>query len=293
MAVTKKSLAAIVFTVLVWASAFPGIRAGLEGYSPGELALLRYIFASVTLAACTSIWPIRRPERTDLPGMVALGALGIAIYHLALNYGEQTVTAGAASFLIATSPVFATLLAYWFLDERLTAWGWVGIGISMVGVGLIAFGEAGGFRFDPGAFLVLGAAVSGACYFTLQKFYLSRYSPFALTAYAVWTGTVLMGLFLPGLLEEIPRASWQATASVAYIGVFPGALAYVTYAFVLSQMPVAVTTSFLYLVPVTAIPIAWIWLGEVPALLAVTGGLVALAGVIVVQKKGKVEKVEA
>ena len=293
MAVTRKSLAAIVFTVLVWASAFPGIRAGLEGYSPGELALLRYIFASLTLACCTFVWPLPLPRTKDLPGFVALGGLGIAIYHVALNYGEQTVTAGAASFLIATSPIFATLLAYWFLNERLTGWGWVGIAISMAGIGLIAFGEAAGVRIDPGAFLVLTASLSGAGYVTLQKLYLDRYSPFALTAYAVWTGTLLMMFFLPGVAQQLPEASWEATLSVAYIGIFPGALAYVTYAYVLSQMPVAVTTSFLYLIPVTAIPISWMWLGEVPTVVSVGGGLIALMGVIVVQKVGKVKEVES
>jgi drug/metabolite transporter (DMT)-like permease len=291
MPITNKSIGAIIFTVIIWASAFPGIRAGLEGYSPGALALLRYLFASLTLASCTVLWPIRLPRRADLPGLVALGGLGIAIYHVALNYGEQTVTAGAASFLIATSPIFATLLAYWFLNERLTGWGWVGIGISMVGIGFIAYGEASDVTFDPGAVLVLTASLSGAGYFTLQKFYLDRYSPFALTAYAVWAGTLLMIFFLPGLVEQVPEASWNASLAVAYIGVFPGALAYVTYAYVLSQMPVAVTTSFLYMIPVTAIPISWIWLGEIPTLLSIGGGLVALLGVIVVQKVGKVKQI--
>lgn len=293
MPTNKKSLGAIVFTVLVWASAFPGIRAGLEGYSPGELALLRYIFASLTLAVCILFRPLRSPRQEDIPGMAALGALGIAIYHVALNYGEQTVTAGGASFLIATSPVFATLLAYWFLNERLTRWGWMGILVSLIGIGFIAFGESASLGFDPGALLVLTASVSGAGYFTLQKFYLDRYTAFELTTYAVWTGTLFMMFFLPGVIHQIPRAPLEATAAVAYIGVVPGALAYVTYAYVLAQMPVSMTTSFLYLVPVLAIPISWVWLGEVPRLLAIGGGIVALVGVIIVQRKGRVEHLAA
>lgn len=290
MTLSRKSLTAILVTVLLWGSAYPGIRAGLSAYSPGELTLLRYLTASTTLAVCASVQPFRLPRWRDVPGLVALGALGFTIFHLALNYGEQTVTAGAASFLAATSPIFATLLASWFLDEQLTSWGWLGIALSLSGIALIALGEADGFGLDAGALLILLSAMSGAGYFTLQKSFLRRYSPLELTTYAVWAGTLLMGYFLPGLADQVTHASWDATLAVVYIGIFPGALAYVTYAYVLAQLPVSVTTSFLYLVPVMTLPIAWLWLGEVPAQLAVIGGLIALAGVVIVQRKGKNRK---
>ena len=293
MAISRKSLAAIGITVLLWGSAYPGIRAGLAAYSPGELTLLRYLFASLTLGAWACVQPLRLPRWRDVPALFALGALGFTIYHLALNYGEQTVTAGGASFLASTAPVFATLLAFWFLGEHLTRWGWIGIAVSLSGIALISLGEAGGLHFDLGALFVLLAAMSGAGYFTLQKFYLDRYSPFELTCYAVWAGTLLMGYFLPDLAGQIGQAPWEATLAVIYIGVFPGALGYVTYAYVLARMPVALTTSFLYLVPVTALPIAWIWLGEIPTLVALLGGSIALGGVVLVQTKGKLKKVAA
>lgn len=293
MSLSWKAIGAVIITVLFWGSAFPGIRAGLEAYSPGQLALLRYLFASITMGIWAGVQSFRLPRRQDLPGILALGALGIAVYHVALNYGEQTVTAGAASFLVATAPVFAALMATWFLGERFTRWGWMGIGVSLTGIALIALGESGGLRFDTGAFFVLLAALSGAGYFTLQKFYLDYYSPLELTAYAVWAGTLLMGYFLPGLSEQVVHSPWEATLAVAYIGIFPGALGYVTYAYVLSRLPVSVTTSFLYLVPVMALPIAWLWLGEIPTLVAIAGGLLALGGVIIVQKKGKVRQPKA
>jgi drug/metabolite transporter (DMT)-like permease len=294
-------VAAALFTVVLWGSAFPGIRAGLAAYGPGELALLRYLFASATLGVIAlARWavgrPLRTPRRRDVPGIFALGALGFAVYHTALNYGQVTVSAGGASFLVETAPVFATLLAAGFLGERLSARGWAGVAVSLGGAALIAVGESqgGGGAEGPvlnlGALAVLLAAAAGAGYFTLQKPFLRRYSPLEITAYAMWAGTLLMGIWAPVLPGQVAAAPLSATLAVAYIGVLPGALAYVTYAYVLARLPVAQTTSLLYLVPLAAIPTAWAWHGEVPALTAVAGGVVTLAGVALVQSAGAAEE---
>jgi drug/metabolite transporter (DMT)-like permease len=91
---------------------------------------------------------------------------------------------------------------------------------------------------------------------------------------------------LPGQVAAAPP---QATLAVAYIGVLPGAVGYVTYAYVLSELSVAKGTSLLYLVPLAALPIAWGWHGEVPTLMALVGGLLVLAGVALVQRLGDAE----
>jgi drug/metabolite transporter (DMT)-like permease len=284
MSSSTKAVLAAGCTVVLWGSAFPGIEAGLDGYAPGALALLRYLFASATMGVIALLRPIRRPRRRDLPGILALGVLGFAVYHSALNYGQVTVTAGSASFLVQTAPVFATLLAVGFLGERLSVRGWMGILVSVAGAGLIALGEAGGLQLAPGAGLVMLAAAAGAGYFTLQKPYLRRYSPLEITSYALWAGTGVMALVWGwGLPAQVAAASPAATAAVAYIGVLPGAVAYVTYAYVLRRLSVAQTTNLLYLVPLVATPVAWVWRGEVPHWTALLGGLVTLGGVALVQ----------
>jgi drug/metabolite transporter (DMT)-like permease len=83
---------AIAFTLIFWASAFAGIRAGLKAYSPGNLVLFRFLTASIVLLVYAIITRMPLPEKKDLPVIFFLGFIGITVYHLALTYGELKVT---------------------------------------------------------------------------------------------------------------------------------------------------------------------------------------------------------
>jgi len=288
-----RTLLAAGITIVLWASAFAGIRVALQSYRPETMALLRFGIASATLAMYALLRGLRGPEARlhlptarDWPVIVLLGFLGFPAYHIALNYGELTVPAGPAAVLINTAPIFTAMLANIFLHERLRGWGWLGISICFAGVVVIATDKPGHFQFDPRSLFVLLAAFIGAIYFVIQKPLLRRYNALQITCYSVWSGTALMLVFLPRLLVQMRTAPTPTTLAVIYLGVLPAALGYFTWAYVLSRMPASMAATIMYLVGPLSFVIAWLWLGEAPAAMAMVGTILVICGVVVVNRWG-------
>jgi len=272
-------------TVLLWASAFPAITVAVRTLGPAGLAVARLTVASVTLLLVAPLLGVRMPRSRDLPLIALCGLAGMTGYQLLLNAGERVVPAGTASLLIATAPVYASLLAVAFLGEHATRRRWAGSAIALAGTAVIAVSH--GLGFGTSALIVLAAAVLQAIFHTAQKPLLARYTGFEVTAYAMWAGTVFILPWTGSLLRALPHAGGAAIGSAIFLGVAPSAAGFAAWAYAMARMDVGRATLSLYLVPATAIGISLVWLGQVPGPVELAGGAVALGGVILASTQAR------
>jgi drug/metabolite transporter (DMT)-like permease len=275
-----KIILAMAFVVACWGYSPTGIHIGLQAYDPGHLALLRFLVASVFMAIIALWRGISLPKLRDLPFLIALGFFAVSLHHVLLNFGQQSVSAGASSVLAQSTPIFSTLLARFVFKDRVSAWRWGCVLLGLIGVVIVVAGDKGLGSIDAHGLLILLAAVSWSVYFALQKHHTGRYDGLTLTCCSVWSGTVLLLVYLPGLAEQVAKAPLDVQIAVMGLGIFPSALAYLAWAFVLAHVDLSRAAMTLYLVPPTAMAIASVALGERPALMVIVGAVVVLISVL-------------
>ena len=200
-------------------------------------------------------WSAPRPR--DWPSLVAIGVLWFGLYNVALNAGERRVDAGTAAMLIQLSPVLVAVLAAVFLKERATPALGVGLLVAFAGVALIATATSGHGDRDPlGVLLCLVSAAAYAVSLILQKPLVSRISAVEVTWIACTVGAVACLPFAGALVRDTAAASPSDIAWVVYLGAFPTAIAFSTYAFALTHMSAGNLSVTTYLVPPITVLIA-------------------------------------
>ncbi|MGH1564191.1 DMT family transporter [Mumia sp. DW29H23] len=280
------SFAALGLTVLLWASAFVGIRAVGETYSPGALSLGRLAVAALALSVL--LVPRQLSARREpLPRgrtawlILGYGALWFGGYNVALNAGERHVDAGTAAMLVQLGPILIAVIAGAFLGEGFPRTLVIGLAIGFSGVTLIALGGDGSGNDLVGVVLCVLAAVLYAAGVLLQKPVMGSVSPLLVTWLGCVIGVVTCLPFAGQLVEETRDASASAILGVVYLGLFPTALAFTTWAYALRRVGAGPASATTYLVPAIAIGLSWLFLDEVPTALGFAGGVLCLLGVAV------------
>jgi drug/metabolite transporter (DMT)-like permease len=284
------AVVAVVITVLLWASSFSVIRVTGEHLSAGPMALLRVSIASLVLL------PLALQGRGTaglLPhdrsafAVLAYGGLWFAAYFVALNQTERYVDAATAALLINLSPLLIAVGAVTFLKEDASPWLVTGTLISLAGVAVMAYGardpEA---RIQPiGILLGVAAASVYAAAVLFQKRLLITMDMFHVTWLGCATGTMLLLPFLPSLVHELQSSPIEAVIGGVYLGLFPTALGFSTWAYALQRSPASRLGSVGYLVTVASVLMSWMFLSEVPTTVVLLGGAGCFAGVVLARRK--------
>ena len=285
-------IAAVATTLLLWSSAFVAIRHLGHDFPAGALALGRLLVGSLALGVVAVSRGLPRPSGRDWAGLVAIGLLWFGVYNVALNQGEHHVDAGTSAMLLQISPVLIALLATLFLGERFTRWLASGLVLAFAGVVLIGLAEPGGHNDLVGILLCLLAALVYSIALVVQKPLVSRLSAVHVTWLACTVGAVACLPFTGQLVSATRDASASDVWGVVYLGLFPTAIAFTTYAFALRHMTASSLGITTYLVPPLTIAMGWLFLGETPPTMAYAGGVLALVGVAVARRKPRPTRVD-
>src|SRR3990167_5057554 len=281
--ISLKTALMITVAILSWSSSFVFIRVVLQQYSPGSLALFRYLIVSATML----IFYLRlknrhKPTLKEMMQLFFIGFFGIGLYMIAINYGELTVSASITSFIIGMNPIVSMLWAMCFFGEKIGKKGWIGVAVSVAGLMIIAGAKLYDATFGIGMAYIIFAVVCAGMYNVAQKTLLTKFHPIEVAAITAWCGSLVILIFIHPMLHEIPLASWDATASIIYLGVVPGAIGYLAWSYALSgELPPTKVALTLYTLPLFCTFMGWLFLGELPTMLAILGGCVAVVGALI------------
>ena len=265
-------------TVVLWASAFVAIRHVGQEMSAGALSLGRLLVGSVLLGIFVFTRPRRWPAREDWKLLLVCGVLWFGVYNVALNAAERHLDAGTTAMLVNIGPLLIALLAGVLLKEGFPRQLVIGSAVAFGGVVLIGLSSADGGAEAWGVVLCLAAAAAYAIGVVSQKPLLARLPALEVTWLSCVIGAVACLPFGPALVREVrPSTIWW----VVFLGAFPTAIAFTTWAYALARTTAGRMGATTYLVPPITIFLGWLLLGESPAPLAYAGGLLCLLGVAV------------
>jgi drug/metabolite transporter (DMT)-like permease len=280
------ALIAGLVTVTVWGSAFVGIRAAGETFSPGGLALGRLLVCSAVLGAVALVRREPLPNRRDLLAIAAFGVLWLGAYSVVLNAAERRVDAGTAAMLINTGPILIAVLAGILLREGFPPGLFAGCAVAFGGTVVIGLATTqSGSSAGLGIVLCVVAAFAYSSAVVLQKTVLERVSAFQVTWLGCAAATVACLAFAPALATEAATADATAIAWTFYLGIFPTALGFATWTFALRRTSAGRMASLTYLIPLVAIVLGWALLGETPPWPAAAGGALCLGGVYLARRR--------
>ncbi len=300
LGVSLPALAALI-TVVLWASAFVGIRALGDSFSPGAMAFLRLLAAVLPLTVIMLAVKLRRRSTADddrpatgrfprgraLMLVIAYGVAWFAGYTILLNWAEQHLDAGTAALLVNLAPILVAVAAGLFFGEGFPRHLVIGMTIAFAGVVLIATG--GSATADAhadwlGVLLGIAAAVLYAAGVLIQKSALRTVDALTATWLGALAGLVATLPFAPAAVSELAHADASAIAAVIYLGVGPTAIAFSTWAYALARTDAGAMAATTLVVPAIVILMSWALLDELPTGVGIVGGVLCIGGVAIARQ---------
>ena len=264
---------------LLWGAAYLFMRAAVPAFGPAPLVALRLGLAAVLLFPVMLLrggLPVLRAHPRQL---LTLGIPYTALPFMLLAYASLHITAGLVAVLNATAPLFAALIAHYFLRERLGPWRALGLVVGFAGVAVLMWGSTS-FKSGDGL-LAVAAVLVCSMFWGLGANYAREHLAGA-DAMVITVGSLLAASLF---LAPFAWATWpaqnpspRAWAELAFLGVASSGLGFLMYFRLLRRIGPVRAMSVTFLNPVVAMVSGAWYLGEAVSLQTLAGGAVVLVG---------------
>ncbi|MFB6178449.1 MAG: DMT family transporter [Halorientalis sp.] len=283
---SRRTLASFLLASLFFGGTYVAVKAGGAYFPPLLFVAFRYDIAAVLLLGVVALTrsgeDLYPTSRRDVAGVLATAVFAIGLANALLFLGQQSTTSAVGSIIFGLAPILTPVFAALLLaDEGLSRHGAVGTALGLVGVALVVDPDpamlAGGANL--GLVLLLGGAVSSALGVVLIRRADGSLGSVVQTAWALPVSALMLHVASSVAGESVGAVVWSPTAllTLSYLSVFAGALAYVAYFGLVSEVGATRSSLVFYASPVVATLGGWALLGE-----SISATTVAGFGVIVV-----------
>lgn len=253
-----------------WGSAFIAGKIAVQSLEPATVAFLRFLGAAILLFPIMWVMEKKRKKPTlkDYGLFAVLGLTGIAVYNICFFIASKHAPVIKSSLFIASNPVLIVLLSGLFLKEKITKNHIIGMVIALTGATfiiteghLLSLFE---FGFAPIDFVLLGAVISWALYSVVGKVVLRKYSAVESTTYAVAFGTLFLFPFayFETSWHDILQVSSSTWVAISHMSIFVTVISFIMYYYGIKEVGAAKASIFINVMPVSAVIMATLFLGE-------------------------------
>lgn len=286
----KRVVAYSLFTIFLWASAYPLTKIAQTHFTPIPISFIRSFIAGFFMLAIGRMHGMQLPKKKHIPLFLASGALGYVIYTVAMNIGLMTLPSATCSLLVATSPIMTAIIASKVYNEKINLVSWIAIFIAFAGVAILLLWDSGGqFTIDAAMLWMLLSAASWAGYNIMtRKLVALGYTSAQITCFSMIAAAFWLCFWSADGFRETYTAEWIHILALLYLAIISNALGCILWG---KAMAYAEKTSevanFMFLSPLLSALMSFILLREVPGMGTFIGGTVIIGGLLLFNLKGQ------
>lgn len=278
---------ALVLVCIIWGTSWVASKEAVRHMPALQMAGIRQIWAGVLYV----IWFLSKgtpwPKGKEWFPILWLSFLNFVLSNGLSTWGVKYISAGLGSIIGASFPLWLVILSLWRYKEKPTLFAWVGLLLGFTGICIVFYDHLAEFvnpQFSFGVALSVTAALSWTVGTIYTKEHALHFNPYfgiglqmLISGVTLVTLSDLTGMSIP--LSEIPLYSW---INISYLVVFSSILAFVAYLYALQKLPTSLVSIYAYINPIIAVMIGGLFFGERLTMIILTGALVTVAGVYLV-----------